>query len=42
MSEYVSDVAEIGRAVNGDKKAPIVLYAMARSAERARTSPTSS
>lgn len=26
MSEYVSDVAEIGRAVNGDKKTPIVLY----------------
>ncbi len=26
MSEYVSDVAEIGRAVGGDKKAPMILY----------------
>ena len=26
MSEYVTDVAEIGRAVGGDKKAPMVLY----------------
>lgn len=26
MSMYVSDVAEIGRIVNGDKAAPIVLY----------------
>lgn len=26
MSEYVSDVAEVGRVVKGDKKAPIVLY----------------
>ncbi len=26
MSEYVSDVAEIGRTVGGDKKAPMVLY----------------
>lgn len=26
MSEYVSDVAEIGRAVGGDKNAPMILY----------------
>jgi rhodanese-related sulfurtransferase len=26
MSEYVSDVAEIGRAVGGDKKSPMILY----------------
>jgi rhodanese-related sulfurtransferase len=26
MSEYVSDAAEIGRAVGGDKKAPMILY----------------
>jgi rhodanese-related sulfurtransferase len=26
MSEYVSDVAEIGRLVGGNKKAPLVLY----------------
>jgi rhodanese-related sulfurtransferase len=26
MSEYVSDVAEIGRAVGGDKKTPMILY----------------
>jgi rhodanese-related sulfurtransferase len=26
MSEYVPDIAEIGRAVGGDKKAPMILY----------------
>ena len=26
MSEYVPDIAEIGRAVAGDKKAPMILY----------------
>jgi rhodanese-related sulfurtransferase len=26
MSEYVSDVEEIGRSVKGDKKAPMILY----------------
>jgi rhodanese-related sulfurtransferase len=26
MSEYVSDVVEIGRSVGGDKKAPMILY----------------
>jgi rhodanese-related sulfurtransferase len=26
MSEYVSDIAEIARAVGGDKKAPMILY----------------
>lgn len=26
ISEYVSDVAEIGRVVSGDKKAPMILY----------------
>jgi len=42
MSAYVSDVAEIGRLVDGKKESPLVLYCNGPTAERARGSPRSS